>query len=281
MTVRLSHAFRSLERSPLFSATVIIALTIGLGSAAAIFAIVNGVLLRPLPYGHPDRLVGAWHDMPALSMHHAPQTAGTFFTYKKFAKSFAALGVYQQGSANVSDPEGRAQPERMSVAYTTLDVIPLLEVSPILGRTFTAAEDAPKGPNVAVISEGLWKTRFGGTRDVIGKTLVVFGRPTEIIGVMPARFGFPSSNTQMWLPLQLDPNAQFPGGFNYPGVARLKPGVTLEAAQRELANVLPRIVEVSPILAPGVTTQMLLDQAKPVPRLVPLRDDVVGDIART
>ena len=281
MVPRFSHAFRSLKRAPLFSVTVILALTIGLGSAAAIFAIVNGVLLRPLPYGHPDRLVGAWHDMPSLSMHHAPQTPGTYLTYKKLAKSLASIGVYQQGSANVSDPDGRAQPERMSVAYASADVIPLLEIPPILGRTFTAAEDAPKGPNVAVISEGLWRTRFGGTRDVIGKKLLVFGRPTEIIGVMPARFRFPSGNTQMWLPLQLDPNAQFPGGFNYPGIARLEPGVTLESAQRELANVLPRIVEVSPMLAPGVTTQMLLDQAKPIPKVVPLRDDVVGDVART
>ena len=281
MTVRLSHVVRSLQRSPLFSVTVILALTIGLGSAAAIFAIVNGVLLRPLPFGHPDRLVGAWHDMPALSMHHAPQTPGTYFTYQRFAKSLDRIGVYQQGSANVSEPDGRGQPERMAVAYTTLDVIPLLEVSPILGRTFSAAEDAPKGPNVAIISEGLWRARYGGTRDVIGKKLLVFGRPTEIIGVMPVRFRFPSRNTQLWLPLQLDPNAPFPGGFSYPGVARLKPGVTLEAAQREFANVLPRIVEVSPILAPGVTTQMLLDQAKPVPKLVPLRDDVIGDIART
>lgn len=281
MTVRLSHAVRSLQRSPLFSVTVILALTIGLGSAAAIFAIVNGVLLRPLPFGHPDRLVGAWHDMPALSMHHAPQTPGTYFTYQRFAKSLDRIGVYQQGSANVSEPDGRGQPERMAVAYTTLDVIPLLEVLPILGRTFSAAEDAPKGPNVAIISEGLWRARYGGTRDVIGKKLLVFGRPTEIIGVMPVRFRFPSRNTQLWLPLQLDPNAPFPGGFSYPGVARLRPGVTLEAAQREFANVLPRIVEVNPILAPGVTTQMLLDQAKPVPKLVPLRDDVIGDIART
>jgi predicted permease len=281
MTFRLSYAFRSLKRTPLFSATVVVALTIGLGSAAAIFAIVNGVLLRPLPYGHPDRLVGAWHDMPVLSMHHAPQTAGTYFTYKKLAKSFAAIGVYQQSSASVADPDGRAQPERMSVAYTTRELIPLLEVSPLLGRTFTAAEDTPKGPNVAMISEGLWQTRFGGTRDVIGKKLLVSGRPTEIIGVMPGRFRFPSSATQMWLPLQLDPNEQFPGGFNYPGVARLKPDVTIEAAQRELANVLPRITEISPMLAPGVTTQMLLDQAKPVPKVVPLRDDVVGDVARS
>ena len=283
MTVlhRLAYAWRTLRRAPLFSITVVIAFTIGIGSAAAIFAIVNGVLLRPLPYGHPDRLVAAWHSMPALSMDRAPQTPGTFFTYQRFAKSLAGIGIYSRGSANVADPDGRSAPERMAATWTSHELIPLLEVSPILGRSFSAQEDAPRGPHVAIISAGLWRSHFGGARDVIGKKLLVFGTPTEIIGVMPSGFRFPSGDTQLWLPLQLDPNAQFPGGFSYPGIARLAPGVTIEAAQRDMQTVLPRITQISPMLAPGVTTQMLLDQAKPVPKLVPLRDDVVGGIART
>jgi putative ABC transport system permease protein len=281
MWQRVSYAWRSLRRAPLFSVTVVLALTLGIGSAAAIFAIINGVLLRPLPYGHPDRLVGTWNDLPPLSLLHAQQTPGMYRTYKKYATTIAGIGLYNDGSVNVSDPDGRGEPERMTMASTTVDVIPLLEVSPILGRTFSEAEDAPKGPNVAIISEGLWRRRFGGARDVIGKKLLISGRSTEIIGVMPSSFRFPSPNTQLWLPEQLDPNAQFPGGFNHNGIARLKPGVTIEAAQRDFANVLPRIVDVSPMLAPGITTQMLLDQAKPVPKLAPMRDDVVGEIART
>jgi putative ABC transport system permease protein len=277
---RVAYAWRSLRRAPLFSITVVLALTIGIGSVAAIFAIVNAVLLRPLPYGHADRLVGAWHDMPPISLWHAQQTVGTFRTYKKFAKTVTDIGLYDDGSANVSDPDGRAEPERMSVAWTTRNVIPLLEVSPILGRTFSEAEDAPKGPSVAIISEGLWRSRFGGARDVIGKKLLIFGRSTEIVGVMPSTFRFPSAETRLWMPKQLDPNEPFPGGFNHNAVARLKPGVSIEAAQRDFASVLPRIVDVAPMLAPGITAQMLLDQAKPVPRLVPMRDDVVGEIAR-
>lgn len=283
MTVlhRLEYAGRTLRRAPLFTITVVLALTIGIGSASAIFAILHGVLLRPLPFGHPDRLVAAWHSMPAISLDRAPQTPGTFFTYRRFAKSLAGMGVYSQGSANVADPDGRSEPERMSVAWTSRELIPLLEVSPILGRTFSAQEDAPKGPDVAIISAGLWRSRFGGARDVIGKRLLVFGRPAEIIGVMPAAFRFPSSETQLWLPLQLDPNAQFPGGFSYPGIARLGPGVTIEQAERDMKTVLPRMADISPMLAPGVSTRMVLDQAKPVPKLLPLRDDVVGGIART
>src|SRR5204863_3775932 len=212
---------------------------------------------------------------------HAEQTFGTYRTYKKFATTITGIGLYNDGSVNVSDPGGGTEPERMSMAWTTADVIPLLEVSPLLGRTFSEAEDAPKGPNVAIISEGLWRRRFGGARDVIGKKLLIGGRSTEIIGVMPSRFRFPSANTELWLPHQFDPNTQFPGGFSHDGIARLKPGVTIEPAQRDFANVLPRIVDVSPMLAPGITTRMLLDQAKPIPKLVPMRDDVVGEIART
>lgn len=276
-----SYAWRSLRRAPVFSATVVLTLSIGIGSAAAIFAVVNAVLLRPLPYGHPDRLVGAWHDLPPLSLMHAQQTASTYFTYKKFVRSIEGIALYNDGSVNVSDPDGRAEPERMIVTWTSGNLIPLLEIPPILGRSFTDAEDAPKGPKAAIISEGLWRSRYGGDTSVIGKKLLGFGQPTVIVGVMPSRFNFPRAGTQLWLPRQLDPNDPFPGGFNYDAVARLKPGATVAAAQREFATVLPRVVDVSPMLAPGVPMRMLLDQAKPVPRLVPMRDDLVGDISRT
>jgi predicted permease len=277
----VSYACRSLLRAPLFSASVILTLAIGIGSAAAIFAVVDAVLLRPLPYGHPDQLVGAWHDMPPLSMRHAEQTAATYHTYERFAHTISGIAAYQDGSTSVGDPDGRAQPERMDAAWTTANLFPLLEVPAILGRPFTAAEDVPKGAPVVVISEGLWKSRFGGDRNVIGKRLLVSGTSTEIIGVMPSRFRFPSANTELWFPLQLDPNDPYPGGFNYNAIARLKPGVRIDAAQRDFTNVLPRVVEISPNLAPGVTTEMLLKQAQPVPRLIPLRDDVVGDAAQT
>ena len=277
----LSHAWRSLRRAPVFSAAVILSLTIGIGSAAAIFAVVNAVLLRPLPYGHPDRLVGAWFDLPPLSLKHVQQTATTFRTFKEFSRSIERIALYDDESANVSDPDGRADPERMLVTWASADLLPTLQVHPMLGREFTEAEDAPRGPLVALISEGLWRSRYAGDPKVIGKKLLVWGRPTEIIGVMPGSFQFPSAGTQLWLPRQLDPNDPSPGGFSHNAIARLKPGVTVEAAERDFTNVLPRAVELSPMIAPGVPFQMLLDQGKPIPKLVPLRDDVVGAVART
>src|SRR5690242_11227070 len=149
----LSFVWRSLRRAPVFTAAVILTLTIGIGSAVAIFTVVNAVLLRPLPYGHPDRLVDAWHEVPQIALSRAQQTIGTYLTYKKFARSIEGIALYDDGSANVSDPDGRTEPQRMTVAWTTANLFPVLEVSPILGRAFNDAEDSPKGPKVALISE--------------------------------------------------------------------------------------------------------------------------------
>ena len=276
----ISHVFRSLRRSPGFSIAVVATLTIGIGSAAAIFGVVDAVLLRPLPYGHAEQLVGAWHDLPPIGLMKANQTTGTYLTYKRLAHTITGIALYNDGSASVSDPDGRAQPERLPFAQVTANLFPLLEVKPMLGRTFTDSEDVKDGAQVAVISEGFWRTRFGGDRNVIGKKIALFERPTEIIGVMPSSFTFPNAKTKIWVPRRIDPKDPYPGGFNHEGIARLKPGVTIQEAERDFATVLPHMVEMFPTVAPGVTTQLLMDQAKPRPRLYALRDDIVGDASK-
>lgn len=274
-------AWRSLRRSPAFTITASTTLVLGLGAAIAIFALINGVLLRPLPYGSPDRLVGVWNDLPGVSIHKAQQTSATYFTFKKLSRSLQSIGVYQDGSVNVSYPNDGADPQHISAAWLTASVIPVLQVPPLVGRGFSESEDAPKGPNVAVISETMWRTRFGSDPRVLDRKLEVNGRSYDIVGVMPRRFRFPYATTQVWLPLQLDPHDPFPGGFNYNAVARLAPNATLAEAERELVAVLPRMVEDWPNLAPNVPTKMLLDQAKPRPFIVPLKEDVTGGIAKT
>ena len=288
----IRHAWRSLRRTPVFTTTAALTLVIGIGAAVAIFAVVNGVLLRPLPYGNPDRLVGAWFDLPPINLNHAQQTQTTYYTFQRLAHTIEGIGLYQEGSGDVSDPGGGFEPQHLSVAWITATLFPVLQVSPILGRNFIADEDTPnggrkstkagdEGPTVAIISEGLWRSRFGADPKVLGRTMDVNGRTRTIVGVMPTRFRFPSSATQLWLPLGLDPNNKYPGGFNYNSVARLKPGVTAADAQRDFTAVLPRMIELYPSFAPGVSTQMLMDQAKPKPVLIPLREDVTGGIAKT
>ena len=277
----VTYACRSLARAPLFSIAVVLTLTIGIGASSAIFAVVNAVLLRPLPYAQPDRLIGVWFDMAPINLYHVQQTAATYRTFAQFAHSIEGIAAYQDGSLTVADPDSRAEPARASVAWLTANAIPLLGVRPLVGRSISEAEDQPKAPAVAVISERLWKSRFAGARSPLGQKLVVAGTLTEIVGVMPDGFRFPNAGTDIWLPLKLDPHDPYPGGFNYTTFARLKPGFTLDAARREFTSVLPRVVEVSPNMAPSVPTRMVLDQAKPVTRLVPMRDDVIGEAGKT
>jgi predicted permease len=273
------HALRSLLRTPAFSITAALTLVIGIGATVAIFTVVNGVLLHPLPYGTPDRLVGAWHDLPPISLAHAQQTPGTYFTYKKLARTIEGIALYQSSAVNVGGTGG-SEPQRLTSARITADLIPLLRVPPQLGRNISEAEDRPNGPDVVIISDALWKTRFGGDPNIIGRKIDVSGLSREVVGVMPPHFHFPTADTRLWVPIRLDANAQYPGGFNYDGIARLKPGVTVADAQRDFTAVLPRIVEISPNLAPGISTQMMLDQAKPKPLLVPLLADMTRDIAK-
>jgi predicted permease len=277
----LRPAWRSLRRAPAFSVTAAATLVIGLAAAVAIFAVVDGVLLRPLPYASGDRLVGVWHDLPGVSIHKGNQTSATYFTYRKLARSLDDIGVYQSSAVNVSDPTEATEPRRVAAGMVTASVISVLGVKPLMGRNFTAEEDAPKGPFVAIIGEGLWRSQYGGDRNVVGRTIQISGRTRTIVGVMPATFRFPAPSTEIWLPLQLDPSEQYSGGFNYDGVARLKRGVSVADANRDLASVLPRIVEISPNVAPGVSTRLLLDQARPRPFVVPMKEDVTGGIAKT
>ena len=203
------------------------------------------------------------------------------FDHDMLARTIENIGVYQENAANVSEAGGASEPQRLAAAWITASIIPTLEVAPLLGRNFTDAEDLPNAPSVVIISEGLWRTRFGADRAVVGRTLDVNGKARQIVGVMPKSFRFPSAAVRLWLPLALDPHSPNPGGFNYAGVARLKAGVTPADAERDFKTVLPRVVEQFPNLAPGVPTQLLLDQAKPTPVLIPLLEDITGGIART
>jgi putative ABC transport system permease protein len=291
MRASLRYAWRSLRRTPVFTITAVLTLVIGLAATIAIFAVVDGVLLKPLPYGNPDRLVRAWFDLPPMNLKRTQQTQSTYYTFQRLAKTIEGIGLYQEGSVNVSEPGGKTEPQRLAVAWVTSTLVPVLKVSPILGRSISAEEDLPPVArtgagsrdvgDVVMISEGLWRTRFGGDPSIIGKLLEVNGRSREIIGVMAARFRFPAATTQLWLPLGLDPNNRFPGGFKYNSVARLKPGFSVADAERDFAAVLPRMVELYPTFAPGLSAQMLMDQAKPVPKLVPLQDAITGGIAKT
>ena len=275
----LRFAARSLRRSPAFSLTAGSTLAIGLGACTAIFAVVNAVLLRPLPYGTPERLVAPLFDMPGVDLTHEPQSASTYFTYRRLARTIEDIGLYEESAVNVSLPGGTADAQRVTSASVTASLLRLLEVPPLLGRTFTDDEDRPGGPPVVMISETMWRERFAASESAVGSLVDVDGKTRRIVGVLPLRFRFPQAATRLWMPLSIDPVALDEAAFNYSSVARLKPGVTPADARREFASLLPRVADLYPRFVRGITTAAILAQVKPVPVIVPLRDDMTAGVA--
>jgi len=279
MPTSFRHALRSLGRTPIFTGAVILTLALGIASVASMFAIVYGVLLAPLPYGQPDRLISVGLQTPEL--RRIQQPPAIYFTYKRFARRLNDIGFYRTGNANIwTDGDGDA-PERVTATWVTASTIRMLQVTPILGRSFADDEDRPNSPTVVVLSESVWRTRFNAARDVIGKTLYVNSVPRVVVGVMPERFSFPAADTRLWMPARIDPNSTVAGDFTYSGVARLAPDATLDQAQRELAQVLPSVAESFPRLESGTAAAEWLADARPAPVVAPLRDEVTSGIART
>ena len=279
--VELRLAARSLKRSPAFTIAAALTLVIGIGSSVAIFAVVNGVLLRPLPYGHPDRLIAARHDLLGFDMMRVQQTEATYFTYQRLARTIEGIGVYREVEVNVADPGNVREPQRVASASITATLLPVLQAAPMIGRGFTESDDRPGAPPVALIDEGLWRARFGADRGIVGRRIDVNGIGREIVGVMPATFRFPAAATRLWVPIQLDPTDPPGAGWVYGAVARLKPGVTAADAERDFAAALPHAAELVPKFVPGISTQQIMDQVRPRPSLVPLRDDMTAGIAGT
>ena len=281
MPTSLRQALRSLRRTPVFTVVAILTLVLGIGSVAAAFAIVHGVLLAPLAYGNPDRLISVGLDPRSVELGRIQQPPAVYFTYRRFAQRIAGIGFYRTGNANIWTRDGTEAPERVTATWVTSSTLPLLQVKPLLGRLFTSEEDRPNSQTVVVISESIWRTRFKSAPDVIGKTLYVNSLAREIVGVMPERFVFPAADTRVWMPTRLDPNSATAGDFTYSGVARLAPDATIEQAQGELASLLPRVAELFPRLESGTSTAAWLDDTKPVPVVIPLRDEITNGIART
>ena len=280
MTLPLGYAWRALRRAPVFTVTATLTLALGVGATTAIFSVVNAVLLRPLPYVEPERLVGVGHAAPGLKMGEIGQSLGTYFSYRKLAASFEELGLYSTNSMSLSDAAGAQEPERLRVAEVTPSLLSLLHASPVRGRRFTAGEGLPGGPDVVLLSEDFWRRRFGADPALVGRTVQLNGRTVEVLGVMPSRFSFPDPRVQAWVPLRLDPAATLAGGFNSSGLGRLRPGVTLDAAQADLARAMARVPELYPNLGPGLATKGVFESARLQPTIRPLRDDVVGPFGR-
>ena len=272
------YSVRSLGKARTFTGAAILTMALAVGTGSVMIALLNAVLLRPLPYPESDRLVGLWHSAPGIGIPLLPQSPGTYVLYRE-AKSFESIGAYFDGNSPVAHGAPTAMPERLDVAGVTASIFTTLRARPLAGRLFTETDELPGTQKVVLISERYWRTRLDASPSVIGTHIRLDGIDREIVGVLRSSFGFPGSNIDVWAPIIITP-AGYLGYFGPRAIGRLRSGITIEAAQRELQQILMRAPETFPEQKPGLPTAAMLAQARAAAVVHPLRDDAIGGFDR-
>lgn len=243
----IRYAVRSLVKHRSFSVIAIITLSLGIGANTAIFSVVNGILLRPLPYANPAELV------TVLQGESSPVAPANYLDLKQQTQSFESLSAAQMWGPTLT---GRDQPEHLRGLQLSADMFHLLGVNPVVGRTFAAGEDQPGNEHVVVLSHRLWQRRFGGDPNVIGQQLTLDGAGYTVVGVMPQPFEFApfwATHTELWVPLNLGARISDRNGQSLRVFGRLKPGVTRAQAQSDVATVFARLAQQYPDSNKGLT----------------------------
>jgi putative ABC transport system permease protein len=239
----LRQALNRLARTPTFAIAATLTLALAVGANATIFALLHRVVLNPLPYPDSDRLLEVDHASTVLNVPNGiGMTSGLFYQYSR-ARTIERLAIYRGGAATMV---AGGQPDRVQTVRATAGLQPVLGVPPRIGRWFTEAESAPGGPEVAVISYGLWVRRFGGDPGVVNRVVRLDGIATQVIGVMPATFAFPNPETEAWMPARISPAMGFGLPYGYQGVGRLRASATVEGARAELDNLIADLPRVYP-----------------------------------
>jgi putative ABC transport system permease protein len=262
----IRYALRGLRRNPGFAVTAILSLALGIGASLSIFAVVDGLLLRPLPFREPDRLVMVWEHNLRGGSEHNTISPGNYRDWKAQNDVFESMAVFNDRRVVLSDGQ---RVEELENRFATADLLPMLGVQPFRGRFFTAAEDLPNAPVTLVISYRLWQNWFAGDESVIGRKVQVRSQPATIIGVLPPDFHFRNRNTDIWEPAGFDPALDYRATFGrWPlAIGRLKPGVSFAAAQAQM-KVIARRLEIA---YPAFNTNWTVN-------LEPLRDSLVREV---
>src|SRR5487761_1210505 len=270
----LQHGIRILRKNPSFALIAVLTLALGIGANTAIFTVVNAVVLRPLPYPNPNRLVQVW----GTELHHISPDQG-LVSYQNFKDlqaentAFEYTAAYRPAAFALT---GQGEPEFVPGAVISADLFQLLKVKPLFGRTFLPEDDHPGANPVVVIGERLWRDKFGSKSDIIGRVINVNDQPFTVIGVMPGslRFPFEEISAQMWLPVAQDPDFKYlltvRGAANLTVIARLKPGVQIPPAQADVNTIASRLAEQFPTA-----------DAKMEARVIRLDEQVVGNAKPT
>lgn len=271
----LQHACRVLRRSPGFTLTTVLTIAMGVGATTAIFTVVHGVLLQPLPYANADRLANIWVDMGAGNQSLPAVSAGDYLDYRARSRTFedfaAATGGVMLGATGVLTGTG-GDPEHVDVSGVSANFFSLLGVAPAFGRQFTADEDRPSGPAVVILSHGLWQRRYGADPTIVGRFIELDGVRQLVVGVLPPfslllpAEAFLVKDADVWKPLQIDFTRVGPrNSTTFTVFGRTRPGVTMAQAQEEMTQIARTLREEHPVHA---ASNMNI-------RVVPLRDDIV------
>ena len=269
----LRFAFRGLLRSPGFTAVAVLTIVLGIGATTAVFTLVDGVLLSPLPFPDADRLVSIRH-VGRDGQDELPMSPGLYLLYGEQAPALGAVAMYGSAAANVV-VEGR--PQRVPAQAVTPAFFGVLGAKAALGRTFLEEEGLPEGARVVLLSDGYWRGELGGDPAVVGGTLDVNGVARTIVGVMPADFGFPDREARLWVPMVVDPANAPLANFGAGGIGRLAEGTTVEGLSAQLEGLIGRLDE----LFPESQAPAFLAEVKLRSRVQPLKTALVGDLSTT
>jgi predicted permease len=268
----LRVAARGLARKPLFSLTVILILALGIGASTAVFTLLNGVVLSPLPFAGADRLVRVAHVQRGVGGGNVGQCAAWHYTYEEENRVFDDLGMWFMGTAAIT---GQGEPEAVPAMFATAGVFRTLRLNSVVGRAMTAGDEDQEAPPVVLLGHGYWQSRFGGDPGVVGRTLEVSGTSMEIVGVLPEELRGLGVDPGVIAPQRVNKATLFVGNIGASAVARLKDGVTLEQAGADVARMLPMAFE----KFPGGPVVDYMKNARIEPALEPLKDAIVGSAA--
>jgi len=271
--MRLNQLLRGLARRPLFTAIAVLTLAIGIGANTAIFSVIQGVLLKPLPYPRSGELVALDHAAPGVNIAHAGAAPFLYFTYREEGRAFQDVGLWNTGTVSVT---GTGEPEEVPTLWVTDGVLPMLGAQPMLGRVFSRTDASPSTPETVVLTSGYWRSKFGSDRSAVGRTVMVDSVKREIIGVLPETFRFLDRHVSLVIPYRFDRSKVFLGQFSFSGIARLKPGVSMDQASADVARMIPISLTRFPPF-PGGSVKMF-EEARIAPNVLSLKDDLVGDV---
>jgi predicted permease len=263
------YALRQFGRKPGFVLACMITLALGIGATTTIYSIMDALLLRPLPYPNSPHVVQVWNTFTPRGMMEIPASEPEFLEYRQ-SRSFAHFAGFSTGAVTLT---GTGDPLRMAASWTTSDFFDVLGVTPWLGRGFTADEFQADHSQVAILSYGIWQSRFASNPEIIGKSILLNGHRFTVVGVLPRSFGFPSSDVDVWQPLPIATASANLGNHYLDLIGELKPGVALQQAEAEMAAILAHIERKYPEYYSGAAGLGV--------SLIPLRQQMVGNLRPT